>query len=58
MRFFSSIVIVLWMVVLGIGGFIGYAISEDLGAIAGIVFAQLVIATVIPGPKFPGDRNY
>ena len=56
MRYLASIVI--WVMVLGIGGFVGYAIHEDLGAIVGIIVAQLVMATIIPGPRYPGDTNY
>ena len=56
MRFLLSVV--LWFVLLGIGGFVGYAIGDVVGAIVGVIVAQVIIATIIPGPKYPGDTDY
>lgn len=56
MRYLISVV--LWVVALSIGGYVGYGIHEYLGAIVGIIVIQVVMATIIPGPKYPGDTNY
>ena len=50
--------VVLWLLVLGIGGAIGYAVGGGIGAIVGVLAAQILMATIIPGPKYPGDTNY
>lgn len=56
MRVLTSVLF--WVVALSIGGFVGYEIHEYLGAIVGIIVVQVVMATIIPGPKYPGDTNY
>jgi hypothetical protein len=56
MRFLLSAV--LWIALLGIGGFVGYAIGDIVGAIVGVIVAQAIMATIIPGPKYPGDTDY
>lgn len=55
MRFIFSVV--LWFVLLGLGGVVGYAIGDVVGAIVGVIAAQAIMATIIPGPKYPGDTN-
>ncbi len=56
MRYLASVV--LWLVALSIGGFVGYGLHEYLGAIVGVIAVQVVMAAIIPGPKYPGDTNY
>jgi hypothetical protein len=56
MKFILSVII--WITLLGTGGAIGAAVGGIGGLIIGVIVAQIIMATIIPGPKYPGDRNY
>ena len=55
-----------WIILLaigaGIGAGVGFAVAGStgliVGGIAGLVLSQAAQATLIPGPKYPGDTNY
>ncbi len=54
-----------WFFILALGAAVGagmgFAVEPEagplIGGIAGLLLAQLVMATMIRGPRFPGDRR-
>ncbi len=58
---------IVWLFLVAVGAAIGGAIGASLigseagpiiGAIIGGLAGHVITGTLIPGPKYPGDRNY